>query len=85
MARMVPFTGRPGGGVRRRRPASGPGRGQHWSGWGYSRAGVLEGGMNRWAAAGYATEWGMNVFSKEFGERGLGGAPGAGDDGGGAA
>ena len=35
---------------------------------GYTRVSVLEGGINRWAASGYPTEWGMNVFSKEFGE-----------------
>ena len=35
---------------------------------GYTRVSVLEGGINRWAASGYTTEWGMNVFSKEFGE-----------------
>ena len=35
---------------------------------GYTRVSVLEGGINRWAASGYTTEWGMNVFSKDFGE-----------------
>jgi rhodanese-related sulfurtransferase len=35
---------------------------------GYTSVSVLEGGVNRWAASGYPTEWGMNVFSKDFGE-----------------
>jgi rhodanese-related sulfurtransferase len=36
---------------------------------GYRRVALLEGGVNRWVASGHATEWGMNVPSKEFGER----------------
>jgi rhodanese-related sulfurtransferase len=36
---------------------------------GYSRVSVLDGGINRWATHGYATEWGMNVPSKDFGEK----------------
>ncbi len=36
---------------------------------GYSRVAVLEGGLNRWASQGLPTEWGMNVPSKDFGER----------------
>lgn len=36
---------------------------------GYSRVGVLDGGINRWASDGLRTEWGMNVPSKAFGER----------------
>jgi rhodanese-related sulfurtransferase len=36
---------------------------------GYSDVSILEGGINRWATAGYPTEWGVNVPSKEFGER----------------
>ena len=36
---------------------------------GYRRASVLDGGMNRWSTLGYATEWGTNVPSKEFGEK----------------
>ncbi len=35
---------------------------------GYERVAVLEGGVNRWSAAGLPTEWGMNVLSKDFGE-----------------
>jgi rhodanese-related sulfurtransferase len=35
----------------------------------YWRVGVLEGGVNAWASEGYPTEWGMNVPSKDFGER----------------
>jgi rhodanese-related sulfurtransferase len=36
---------------------------------GYKRVAVLEGGVNRWASLGLPTEWGMNVPSKDFGER----------------
>ena len=36
---------------------------------GYTRVAVLQGGLNRWASEGRATEWGMNVLSKDFGER----------------
>jgi rhodanese-related sulfurtransferase len=36
---------------------------------GYTRIDVLEGGVNRWASENHPTEWGMNVPSKEFGER----------------
>jgi rhodanese-related sulfurtransferase len=36
---------------------------------GYRRVAVLQGGVNRWASDGRPTEWGMNVPSKDFGER----------------
>ncbi len=36
---------------------------------GYRRVAVLEGGVNRWASHGLPTEWGMNVPSKDFGEK----------------
>ncbi len=36
---------------------------------GYSRVAVLEGGVNRWASQDLPTEWGMNVPSKDFGEK----------------
>jgi rhodanese-related sulfurtransferase len=36
---------------------------------GYTRVAVLEGGVNRWASLEKPTEWGMNVPSKDFGER----------------
>src|SRR5215210_1662815 len=36
---------------------------------GYSRVAVLAGGLNNWASADFPTEWGMNVPSKDFGER----------------
>ncbi len=36
---------------------------------GYRRVAVLEGGVNRWASQGQPTEWGMNVPSKDFGEK----------------
>jgi rhodanese-related sulfurtransferase len=36
---------------------------------GYTRVAVLEGGLNRWASEDFPTEWGMNVPSKDFGER----------------
>src|SRR3954463_582138 len=35
---------------------------------GYSRAAVLDGGINRWASESRPTEWGINVPSKDFGE-----------------
>ena len=35
---------------------------------GYGRVSTLEGGINRWTSRGYATEWGSNVPSKDFGE-----------------
>ena len=36
---------------------------------GYADVAVLEGGLNAWASDGLPTEWGMNVPSKDFGER----------------
>ena len=36
---------------------------------GYTRVAVLEGGVNRWASLEKPTEWGMNVPSKDFGEK----------------
>ena len=36
---------------------------------GYTRVAVLEGGVNRWASRNLPTEWGMNVPSKDFGEK----------------
>jgi rhodanese-related sulfurtransferase len=36
---------------------------------GYRRVAVLEGGVNRWVSQNLPTEWGMNVPSKDFGER----------------
>jgi rhodanese-related sulfurtransferase len=36
---------------------------------GYRDVAVLEGGVNRWVSRGLATEWGMNVPSKDFGEK----------------
>ena len=66
--RLVPFTGVPvvvcdDSGWRARLAAETIER------MGYSDVAVLDGGVNRWASEGYATEWGMNVPSKDFGER----------------
>ena len=36
---------------------------------GFRQVAVLEGGINRWATDGYPTEWGVNVPSKDFGEK----------------
>ena len=36
---------------------------------GYSHVQVLDGGINRWTTVGYSTEWGVNVPSKDFGEK----------------
>ena len=36
---------------------------------GYSNVAVLDGGVNRWSARDYPTEWGVNVPSKDFGEK----------------
>ncbi len=36
---------------------------------GYSNVSSLEGGMNRWVTERRATEWGVNVPSKDFGEK----------------
>jgi rhodanese-related sulfurtransferase len=36
---------------------------------GFRRVAVLEGGINRWTTDGYPTEWGVNVPSKDFGEK----------------
>ena len=36
---------------------------------GYREVSTLDGGLNRWMTDGYATEWGMNVPSKDFGEK----------------
>src|SRR5437867_10809591 len=38
-------------------------------GMGYRQVSVLDGGINRWVTDGFETEWGMNVPSKDFGER----------------
>jgi rhodanese-related sulfurtransferase len=36
---------------------------------GYRQVSVLKGGVNRWASEDLPTEWGMNVPSKDFGEK----------------
>jgi rhodanese-related sulfurtransferase len=36
---------------------------------GYSQVKILDGGINRWTTVGYSTEWGVNVPSKDFGEK----------------
>jgi rhodanese-related sulfurtransferase len=36
---------------------------------GYRHVSVLEGGINRWVTKGFASEWGSNVPSKDFGEK----------------
>lgn len=36
---------------------------------GYTQVAVLQGGVNRWASQDRPTEWGMNVPSKDFGEK----------------
>jgi rhodanese-related sulfurtransferase len=36
---------------------------------GYQQVSVLDGGINRWVTDGLPTEWGMNVPSKDFGEK----------------
>ena len=36
---------------------------------GYARVAVLDGGLNGWASDNRPTEWGMNVPSKDFGEK----------------
>jgi rhodanese-related sulfurtransferase len=36
---------------------------------GYSDVSVLTGGLNRWVTEGHGTEWGVNVPSKDFGEK----------------
>ena len=36
---------------------------------GYSHVQVLDGGLNRWTIMDYGTEWGVNVPSKDFGEK----------------
>lgn len=36
---------------------------------GYSEVALLEGGVNRWMSLDHPTEWGVNVPSKDFGEK----------------
>jgi rhodanese-related sulfurtransferase len=36
---------------------------------GFRQVAVLAGGINRWTTEGYPTEWGVNVPSKDFGEK----------------
>ena len=36
---------------------------------GYKHISVLDGGINHWVTDGFATEWGSNVPSKDFGEK----------------
>src|SRR5262250_1004875 len=36
---------------------------------GYRQVSVLDGGINRWVTENLPTEWGMNVPSKDFGEK----------------
>ena len=36
---------------------------------GYTNVSVLTGGLNRWVTEGHNTEWGVNVPSKDFGEK----------------
>ena len=39
------------------------------AGLGYADVSVLDGGINRWVTQEYPTEWGVNVPSKDFGEK----------------
>ncbi len=39
------------------------------AGMGFGQVTVLDGGINRWTTDGYPTEWGVNVASKDFGEK----------------
>ena len=36
---------------------------------GYSQVSILDGGVNRWSSLDFPTEWGVNVPSKDFGEK----------------
>src|SRR5262245_24720108 len=36
---------------------------------GYTQVSVLDGGINHWVTKDFATEWGSNVPSKDFGEK----------------
>src|ERR671915_119476 len=36
---------------------------------GYTQVSILEGGINRWTTQGYPNEWGVDVLSKDFGEK----------------
>src|SRR5437867_5290335 len=36
---------------------------------GYRQVSMLDGGINRWVTDGFETDWGMNVPSKDFGEK----------------
>ena len=36
---------------------------------GFTDVAVLAGGLNRWVTEGFPTEWGLNVPSKDFGEK----------------
>ena len=36
---------------------------------GFSNVAWLDGGVNRWMSLDYPTEWGVNVPSKDFGEK----------------
>ena len=36
---------------------------------GFDNVGWLDGGINRWVSLDYPTEWGVNVPSKDFGEK----------------
>ena len=36
---------------------------------GYTDVSILSGGLNRWVTEGHGTEWGVNVPSKDFGEK----------------
>ncbi len=36
---------------------------------GYPHVSILDGGVNRWSSLEYPTEWGVNVPSKDFGEK----------------
>jgi len=55
--------------VLRRRWTTGDARCSHPGGMGYRHVHVLDGGMNLWTTMDYATEWGVNVPSKDFGRR----------------
>lgn len=68
MAEAVPFKGTPvivcdDDGRRARLAAT------TLEGIGYAQVSMLDGGINAWVTQGHSTEWGLNVLSKDFGER----------------